>query len=270
VLTLDPTKIGFDWGNARACAEAAALAYMIEPRATSEEGFPLVVISDPKTSAKCFVMDRGDCIVIGFEGSKEPEDFIHDAEFWMTPYDGDNEKVHEGFLDDFNSIRNDLVRQVNILAPAGIHIAGVYAFGCPRVGNGKFRDLYNAAGAGTKPGTRPVFVLGHSLGGSLGVLGALELSRVFDCDTGMTLGDITFDVVNQNDIVPRTPPLLMGYTRVGQKVFLFSPTGWGINPSLWMLLLSDAFGFWTAYRKKCDVLVTEHFINAYQKRMQGL
>lgn len=260
MLPLDPTTTKFSWANARAGVEASADAYEFKSD-----------IFDPYTDAECLVEDRGDCIVIAFKGSKEAKDFYQDAKFLLTDYDmPGGAKVHHGFLEDFNALAPGIHQKLKELSPKGIFIAGVYTFGCPRVGDAKFRELYNSAHPGFTAGTRPVFIFGHSLGGALAILCALDLARQFTGDPVMTLGEFTFDVVNQNDIVPRTPPLLMGYRRVGQKVFLFTGVGWGINPSLWMLLLSDALGFWLAYRKKCDVLITEHYIKAYQQRIQNL
>ena len=259
MLTLDPTKTGFDWGNARALAEASARAYT-EP----------ATVDDPFTDAQCLIEDHVNCISVAFKGSRSPRDFVQDAECWMTDYTspwpspqggegGKLPRVHHGFAEDWRAIRAAVVTkagfilQSHALIPpkifvtghslggalaiecalefqrAGFCVAGVYTFGCPRMGNAAFRDIYNAA-----------------------------------------LLDKTFNVVNQNDIVPRTPPLLLGYKRAGQKVFLPCGGGWALNPPLWSLLLSDALGFWGAYRAGKDVLVTEHFIAAYQQRIQGL
>lgn len=245
MLTIDPTKSVFDWANARACAELCDRAY-VEP----------ATVFDRVTDAECLIEDHGTFVTLAFKGSKEPQDFIQDAEFWMTETNwSDNcpAHVHHGFWADFKSIIEEIKDELAVikfkplfitghslggalavltafeLAQSGYNVQAVYTFGCPRIGDSVFGDLYNSY-----------------------------------------LGDKTFCVVNENDIVPRTPPLLIGYRRVGQKIFLFDPAGWGVNPALWLLLLSDASGFWTAYRKKCDVLVSEHFIRAYQKRIQFL
>jgi hypothetical protein len=244
----------FSWAMARILAEA------------SERAYTAPTIDSLETSAAALVEDRGDYIVVAFQGSKSPRDFEQDAEFWMTDLNWSRNDepaaVHHGFLEDWESIEGQVVAAVKQIIAS-------------RSPNSDLRT--------------PIFVTGHSLGGALAILGALELVRqgfnisgvyIFGCPRvgnaafrdiyNASLSDITFGIVNQNDIVPRTPPLLMGYKRVGQKVFLFAPAGWGMNPSLWMLLLSDALGLWTAYRKKSDVLITEHFIAAYQRRIQLL
>ena len=85
-----------------------------------------------------------------------------------------------------------------------------------------------------------------------------------------TLGEITFRIVNQNDIVPRSPLWLGGYRHCGQEIFLEPGTGWGVNPSLWFKLLCDVLGLYGAYRKREEVLIREHFIAAYQDRIKDL
>ena len=248
MMPLDPSRLGFSWPNARGLADASARAY-VSPS-----------ITNATTSASALVEDRGDCIVVAFKGSKEPKDFEQDAEFWFADLvheaDGTVAQVHHGALADWESIEQQVTFAVkSYLTPA----------------------------------TKPIFITGHSLGGMLAILCALEFERnnlpvaavytfgcprvgngIFSAIYNFNLGDKTFCVVNQNDIVPRTPPLLMGYRRVGQKVFLAAGSGWSVNPPLWSLLLSDALGLWSAYRNKCDVLITEHFIAAYQRRISLL
>jgi triacylglycerol lipase len=108
-------------------------------------------------------------------------------------------------------------------------VAGVYLFGCPRVGNRAFRNQYDAV-----------------------------------------LYEETFRIVNQDDIVPRVPGVLMGYKHVGQLMFLPVGGGWCENPPLWQLLFSDLLGLWGAYRHRQDVLVADHQISAYQTRIVNL
>jgi hypothetical protein len=90
------------------------------------------------------------------------------------------------------------------------------------------------------------------------------------------LREITFRVVNQNDIVPRTPGLLLGYRHCGTELFL--PTGWDggdrhdwlLNPGLWPRAWSDILGFYRAWRDRRDVLVSEHCLTAYRQRLDAI
>jgi len=210
-------------------------------------------------------------VVVAFRGSSSARDFLQDAEFWFTELVRRDyqviAEVHHGFLEDFNAISVAVVLQVRALLAqypaAGIYITGhslggalailcalefsrlklavtqVTTFGGPRVGNAAFRALYDAAP-----------VTGHS--------------------SPVNLHDITFRVVNQNDIVPRTPGWLMGYRHVGQEIFLEPVTGWGVNPSLGYKVLCDVLGLWGAYRRRSDVLISQHFISSYERRIQLL
>jgi pimeloyl-ACP methyl ester carboxylesterase len=243
-----------DWNLIRLLAARSARAY--------DEH----TVCDPKTDAQALVVaetiNGQPAIIVAFRGSKEPKDFIHDAEAWMSDLfwaqTGETASVHHGFLEDFEAIDVETVAAVKSLLAvsptAPIHITGhslggalatlcalefkrqnlpvasVITFGCPRVGNSVFRDIYNAA-----------------------------------------LGDRSFRVVNQNDIVPRVPGVLLDYRHCGNELFLAPGTAAPVlNPALWYLLACDALGLWAAYRNKSDVLITEHFIAAYQQRIQGI
>jgi hypothetical protein len=115
-------------------------------------------------------------------------------------------------------------------------VSGVYTFGQPRAGNAAFAKMFDAT---FTPG-------------------------------GSRLKDITFRVVNQNDIVPRTPGWLLGYRHCGNEVFLppGSVTNWELNPGFLWNACSDVIGLCEAWRERRDVLVSEHFLSAYGRRMQ--
>ena len=136
---------------------------------------------------------------------------------------------------------------------------------------------------------RARYIFGHSLGGALAIICALDLSMMnlpiagvytfgqprvgdaaFAAHYNNELRDLTFRVVNQNDIVPRTPGVLMGYRHCGNEVFMQPVAGWGFNPSVPVKLLFDTLGFWGAYRNRSDVLVNNHLISNYIARMKGI
>ena len=259
----------------RQLALASAMAYQ---RST---------VDDPFTDAQATVEMAGDNIIVAFRGSSAPKDFLQDAEFWMTELmwsDHDTvAEVHHGFLEDFNAINVPVVEQVKkylslvTSAPAQIYItghslggalailcalefarqklpiAGVYTFGGPRVGNAAFRNLYDSSPVGDEVTS----LKSNPAGTSQSLL-----------TSAPTLRDVTFRVVNQNDIVPRTPGVLLGYHHVGQEIFLEPLTGWGVNPSLGYKLLCDALGLWGAYRRREDVLIANHIISSYARRIQ--
>ena len=276
---LDPTKMIFNWANARACLERSELAYKARETARAI-GPTLQVIDDPRTNAQAVVLDEENCISVAFRGSCAPEDFIQDAKCWLTqtgctghkliecnrlPLGGP--KVHHGFLYDFTSIWKDLSACM-----------GRLLLGNP---------------------SKPIFVTGHSLGGALAILAAQKFAgRRFNLRAVYTFGQprvgnrafaklydamdacfprdlrgITYRVVNENDIVPRVPFAGVpgtAYWHGGQKVFLASPTGWAMNPPAWATALSDLRGFYHAARKHTDVLIGDHYLTAYRERMENL
>jgi len=204
----------------------------------------------------------GVAIVVAFRGSSSVKDFIVDGEAWMSDLiwsvNDCIASVHHGFLSAFESVNVEVVKKV--------------------------RDLL------AQYPDAQIYITGHSLGGALAVLCALEFKRqklpvaevitfgqprvgnqvfadIYDASEG--LKSITWRVVNQNDIVPRTPGVLLGYRHCGQELFL-PPAGGApaINPSLIKKLFWDALGLYGAYRNKDDVLIKEHFIAAYQQRIQ--
>jgi hypothetical protein len=260
--------------------------------AASAAAYGQSTVNDPRTRACANVtVDAGGNIIVAFKGSSNPVDFLQDAKFEMTRLNWPGlepaVKVHTGFLEDFNAIKAESVNQVKQLLGQTmgqrIDSRGALSASIPtRHSNYSF-----------EPG---VFITGHSLGGALAILCALEFCRellpvsgvytfgqpragnaafanLFDATFtpgGSRLKDITFRVVNQNDIVPRTPGWLLGYRLCGNEVFLppGSVTNWELNPGLWGNACSDVLGLCDAWREQRDVLVSEHFLNAYARRMQ--
>ncbi len=83
-----------------------------------------------------------------------------------------------------------------------------------------------------------LFVCGHSRGGALAMRGAVDLTKRADvrsvytfgaprwCDKvaareyDMVLGQRTFKVVNNNDVVPSLPPWRLGWQHVGRMIYI--------------------------------------------------
>ena len=202
--------------------------------------------------------DASPAIIVAFRGSRSPLDFIHDAEFYFRPYAVTyvGATVHAGFLADFESIKNEVIQQVLV-----------------------FRKLYPTA---------KIYVTGHSLGGALAILGALELraqqltpalvvtfgqprvgNAAFAQLYNAQLRENTWRVINQNDVVPRTPGWLFSYRHCGQEILLDEWGSYDVNPPLACKLFVDALGLWCAYSKREDVLIREHFIHAYQEMLEA-
>ncbi len=204
-------------------------------------------------------------------------------------------EVHSGIWENVSSVIEELVEVLRQLAD----------------GRWKMGDGINSHALSPNSNLpTPIFVTGHSKGAGEALLAALELKRqkfnvvsvitfgglrvfngagaaIYDntpvaagfspaCATmnvAATLKDITFRVVNQNDIVPRLPLAISGYRHCGQEIFLPVGGGWELNPSLWSKALSDALGIYAAWRHKDDVLIRDHILGGsfgYKQRIQLL
>lgn len=249
----DPQAKGFNWPNARACLDWCAAAYTEIPS-----------IFSVKTDAELLLYEFPDCIIVAFRGSEDPLDYLQDAKFRLVQLNypaGDiAAEVHEGFLQDFDSISASLTSAIKSVP------------------------------------SKPIFVTGHSLGGGIAILCASDFVRIglpvagvytfgqprvgdrlfasfYDTQKSETLSNlcsITWRVVDQNDIVPRIPPVIFGYRHCGNEIFLPTGGGWSLNPPLWTKLLSDGLGFFYAWRHKGDVLISDHHIQEYQDRIKTL
>ena len=233
----------FSWTAARQLAAAAAQAYTQS------------TVADPRTNARALVsLDADGDVIAAFKGSSSPRDFLQDAKFLLRPAGGNlaaDAFVHAGFLEDFRAIASATLDQLRAQLAAHTRAR--------------------------------LYLTGHSLGGALATLIALECRRrhvsvagvytfgqprtgniAFHAIYNSLLYDYTYRLVHQNDLVPRTPSWLFGYRHCGQEMFL--PVGGGawLNPALPRKIISDALGFYSAYRQHQDVLLRDHFLQAYR------
>lgn len=249
----------FDLGNARACAQASADAYRQD------------TLCDTTTDTHCLVVEEDDHILIAFRGTASIRNWITDAEFKRTLFDrtfpGPAE-IHRGFDIAFKAIFDPLLK-----ALGGI-------IGVPNVNS------------------KPLVITGHSLGGALAIPSAFALHQngfpiaqvytfgqprvgngAFKAEYNKVLGDRTYRLVYQEDIVPRVPNLPAWndfYRHVGSEVFLPSLVSSSIdpwvNPPLWRLLISDAWGLYRAFivSKFAGALdpINDHFMKNYIAALQ--
>ncbi len=196
-----------------------------------------------------------DCTVIAFRGTASLRDWITDAEFPLRSLPGTKGRVHAGFWQAVESV----------LGAIQARVGGGATTGGTVVCDGK-----------------PMVLTGHSLGGALAVLAAFRLAnlgypvravytfgqprvgdRAFAEAYAARLGARTFRAVNQNDVVPRVPGVLLGYHHAGVEAFINVTGRLVLNPSLAGHLVSDALGLYRAYRRLEDVLITDHFVDRY-------
>ena len=288
---MNPLPNNFSWPLARKLAGYAAQAY---DRAD---------ITDVATDAAAIVtLDENDDIVVAFRGSRAARDFVQDAKvrLWevrSTEFEvrsAVSEKIHEGFFQDFEAIDLAVTSNVKTLLavrPASrvwltghslggalailcayqfarqqLPVAGVYTFGQPRVGNATFAAAYDSAAIVAQASRVRVYAASRRVSPAPAGSGSETLPE--PAAGTAALRDLTFRVVNQNDLVPRLPGWLTGYRHCGQEIFLRPDDRAEANPTFMEKLMWDALGLYGAYRKREDVLIREHLLGAYQAQMQ--
>jgi hypothetical protein len=246
-----PSLKNINWSLIRLLADYSDRAYR-ESTAT-----------DAATKASALVVAHGGDIWVTFKGSSEPEDFIQDAKFELRPLGMGGMKIHRGFYEDWEALSVPVINQVQnwlgCMPEANIYVGGhslgggeaipcakdlaalklplkaVITFGQPRVGNAAFRDAY-------------------------------DLTLLPD---GKFLGDITWHVVNPDDPIPLSPPLLFGYRDEGHEIYL-APAGPVADPSIGLQICDDVLGAFDSWRQRKLAFIPHHFIAAYIERMANL
>jgi|SRR5581483_3059495 hypothetical protein len=243
-----PVPVAFDLAIARLCAQASAQAYN---GATVETSLAHALIGQVTIGGLSFIL-------LVFRGTKSIRDWITDLKFsrrQIVPrFLQTNEvvAVHEGFDEAMTDIYVPVLSYIKTL---------------PSV---------------------PVIVGGHSLGGAIAMEFAyrctsLPIHRVytfgqprignagFRADYNRFLGEITFRMVNEEDLVPRLPLWLVGNRHAGREIFF--PVGGAPreNAPLWFKLASDAEGFYRAYHSRrllcVDEELVDHHVDNYVRRL---
>lgn len=247
-MTLDLTSKSFSVANAITLAQYAKRAY-------SE-----TTISDVLTDTQVLVSELVDegCIVVAFRGTSSIRNFITDAEAWRahTPLG----EIHRGFWEAWLGIANALYRMLQpysfkpvilcghslggslamiaarVLRQNMVNVHSVYTFGAPRVGDLEFQTGYNSM---------------------------LMPKSPFD-----NLGDATFTLIHDCDLVPRIPSYIAGFHRPGRDEFISVFGSIKEDPSIWFRLVSDVIALWEAWNSRRDPLfvdeiLTDHHIDNY-------
>jgi len=249
--------------NAAACLQASAAAYA---QATFETA-----------KAHVLVVPYDNATILAFRGSQSPRDFVLDAEVWRSSAGANNIEVHHGFYDAFSSIAGELLDRATL---------------------GDFTR--RPAAQNLQPATcnlqQPIFITGHSLGGALALLAAKTLfgfglpiqavytfgqPRVGNAAFALSydaqgpggasgLADRTYRFVNQDDIVPLLPGLLVGYRHVGQEVFLPTAGGLVLNRPLWRAALTVATGTYRLWKNGPLNQLARHYATTYNSALAPL
>lgn len=242
----------FDFALAGRCAAACQRAYQ-EQTLGSDRAHVLVEDGNPR--------------VIAFRGTACREDWITDFDVrWWDP----------GF------------RRVTDMPWADLGVGRVH------------HGFWEAAGSVIDQvltldgGETPVVITGHSLGAALAVLTAWRMARLGlplaavitfggprvgdsawsrNYQSQMvnsqleTLREITWRIVNEEDIVARVPGWLMGYRHVGRELFCPAIGRARVDPPLWFRCLSDCIGMYRDYRFGRLAPVLNHPVVEYIDRL---
>lgn len=163
------------------------------------------------TDSQAILFDAGSAYVLANRGTSELRDWLTDCKFLLrsvpdlTPLG----KIHDGFADALNDLRKDMLAQVQSAMAVQV---------------------------------KPLFICGHSLGGSLAILDGDFLTRQgiavqavytygqprvgnrqYAASYNSLLGSRTFRVVYQDDLVPHVPlpGFFFQYLQNQSEAFLF-------------------------------------------------
>jgi triacylglycerol lipase len=211
-------------------------------------------INNNRTDTQVLVKHEGDTVFVVFPGTDSIADWQTDLRAGKVEFNSQG-RVHEGFDEAHASVIEEVIEQI---------------------------------GKGSRH--RRIIVSGHSLGGALAMLCALQL---WDCgivvDAVYTFGaprvgngsftrhynanlhDETYRIENQDDPVPYLPPWLMGYRHAGTEVLL-GERSLTVAPSLWeqgSTTLDAVLNRKAEPDNKNFVSVSAHSINSYIKKLKG-
>ncbi len=248
----------FDLSTALRMATAAELAYdephVVERTVIDQWQFPQFRFFDVE-STQCFLAADQDSIIVCFRGTEptQLEDWIVDLDFGLVegPLGG---RVHAGFYDALSCIWYSLDQEVRKLQAER---------------------------------TRRLLVAGHSLGASLAALavarwrkadvpisglfafgqprtGDREFAREFD----FAFRPFAFRIVNNHDVVTRTPPRSLGYHHLGSFIYLTENGELADDVSWWQQFLDGWQGAIESILEWGGGGIEEHGMACYRKRIE--
>ena len=199
------------------------------------------------------VIDQPFSTILAFRGTKVAKDFLTDAEFeFISVYPHGNIEVRKGFWEAWQSIRVSILEFVK-----------------------------------TVPVHKPFYVTGHSLGGATANIACWDFATqgisfsqcytfgeprsgnkawVKDCDN--KFGGIKYRLVNNVDIVPRSPALFTGYRHTKRNIYISEDGSLYFNPPFPIRIVLDLMAIWYDFRKLQFGLLKDHAIEDYKERLR--
>ena len=244
---LSPSPNVYLADNAHALCEASADAYL--GRESDADAVVQCLITDTVVT----LTKAGDYVVMAFRGTKDLRNWLTDLDCHLVEDGG--LRVHAGFCEAWKSVAEDVVKTIETLQPGA-------------------NQLF----------MKRLFITGHSLGGALAQLAAFDLAvkygrsalagvytfgqpRVGDPGFARAynnlIGDRTFRVVHDVDIVPHVPWLL-GTRRHTEREIYYD--GAGIcherAPRLWRVEM-QLLATWHGLAQRRAVNLDDHHIDTY-------
>jgi predicted lipase len=197
------------------------------------------------------IIDQPLSTILAFRGTKEARDFLTDAEFEMIQITDVGIKVHNGFWKAWLSIKdqiNDWVKSV--------------------------------------PSYKSFYITGHSLGGAMAniacrnfAIQGITFSQCYtfgeprsgnrkwarDCED--RFGRRKFRVVNNVDIVPRSPALFTGYRHTKTNIYVSEDGSLYHNPPFPVRIALDIMAMWYDFKNTQFGLLKDHAIEDYKIRL---
>ena len=256
-FAFDSDTAGFSWTNAYGCAMAANLAYekkaVIGQQIEGQWGRKKkewCFIDNKTTGTQAFAMTTDEIILIAFRGTEAVKDFITDANVDLIagPLGGE---VHEGFSEALTSVWSTIKEAI-----------------------GNFRGN----------GGKSLWFTGHSLGAGLATLAVARLLDKGDPVDGLyTFGQPrtgdkrfarnfnlefkpeAFRFVNNNDVVTRVPPRVLGYRHIGTFRYFDADGKFHTNMSKWNRFLDRMNGRFDDILKWGADGIKDHSMSGYLK-----
>jgi triacylglycerol lipase len=216
--------------------------------AYEELGYTNIEFYDRKNS-QCYLLETDTHLVVAIRGTEtsESSDIKTDLNFCKTKSKTAG-GVHEGFYDDTNELWSGVTRYIN---------------------DESRKD-------------KKVWFCGHSMGGAIATIFCSRLKiRVASCYTYgsprvgnkrwvRSLGFSHHRFVNNNDIVPRIPPLWLGYRHYGELHYI-NYYGNIRNLTPWQRFKDMLRGYRKAWSKgECFDSLRDHSITCYVKQLRNL
>jgi len=237
-FAFDADATEFSWTNAYTCARAAQLAYAkkaaigrhIEQEWGEQEQIQhhdWRFIENETTDTQAFVMTTDAMILVSFRGSAAPTDFMTDAAMNLIPgpFSGD---VHEGFSNALASVWDSLT-------------AAIADFRGDKHKSLWFTGHSLGAGLATIAVAR-LLDMGHAVDG-LYTFGQPRTGDVrFARDFNRVFKSTTFRFVNNNDVVTRIPPRVLGYRHTGTLRYFDEDGDFHAEIGYWRRLFDRIYG----------------------------